>query len=157
MQWLIIDCTSSLCTHPIHSHPAILTTFSDLYIPPRTLPIGLYQLTFTATMNVSSSPSSFVSAYIHITSSAIAANLVPLGTSMITHGHTKPLHFNPGLYSIDYDQLFFNASVSYSLSYSEIIHESHGSFALGLDLCLLLSYLWIIDISSNRRNVVNDR
>jgi predicted phage tail protein len=54
--------------------------------------------------------SSFV--YVQITQSGITANLVQLGTSMITSGYEQDLNFNPGTYSVDPDENFFNASVN---------------------------------------------
>ncbi len=50
--------------------------------------------------------------YIQITPSGITANLVQLGTSMITSGHEKDLTLNPGAYSVDPDENYFNGSVS---------------------------------------------
>jgi len=54
--------------------------------------------------------SSFV--YVQITPSGITANLVQLGTSMITSGYEQDLNFDPGTYSVDPDENSFNASVS---------------------------------------------
>ena len=81
-------------------------------MPSRTLPFGLFELTLTVTMNISSSLTSSKSAYVRITQSGITANLVPLGSSMITSGSGQDLNFNPGLYSVDLDEDHFNASVS---------------------------------------------
>jgi len=54
--------------------------------------------------------SSFV--YVQIIPSDITANLVQLGTSMITSGYEQDLNFDPGTYSVDPDENSFNASVS---------------------------------------------
>jgi len=62
-------------------------------------------------MNIASlSISQSRSIYLLITPSGITANLVPLGTSMITNGIRQDLRFNPGEYSIDLDDDHFNAS-----------------------------------------------
>jgi hypothetical protein len=52
------------------------------------------------------------SVYVQITPSGITANLVQLGTSMITSGHEQDLKFDPGTYSVDPDENVFNSSVS---------------------------------------------
>lgn len=114
MQWSIFNCTSSNCFHSFPLDPSIFTTFNELYIPSRTLPFGMYELQLNATiMVVSSSLSSSTSAYVRITTSGITANLVPLGTSMITSGHSKDLQLNPGLHSMDLDGYSFNATVNF--------------------------------------------
>ena len=56
--------------------------------------------------------SSSVSAYVQITRSGITANLVQLGTSMITRGYDQNLTLDPGSFSVDLDGNVFNASVS---------------------------------------------
>ena len=113
MQWTIKICSSSVClrSFPLDS-PMISTNFADFYIPSRTLPCGLYELTLTVTMNISSSLTSSKSAYVHIIASGVTTNLVPLGAWMITSGSEQDLLFNPGLYSVDLDDDQFNASVS---------------------------------------------
>ena len=77
------------------------TTFSELYVPARKLPLGIYQLTLTVSMSVSSSLRSSASAYVQITPSNITANLIQLGTSMITSGYQQNLKLDPGTYSVD--------------------------------------------------------
>jgi len=52
------------------------------------------------------------SVYVVITASGITANLVQLGTSMITSGHEQNLLLNPGTYSVDPDGYVFNESVN---------------------------------------------
>ena len=110
-QWMIISCPST-CSNIIHFNPSrILTSSSELYIPARTLDFGLYQLKLIVTMINASQLTNSISAYIAITPTGINANLVPLGTSMITSGREKDLILDPGRYSIDPDSSFFNASV----------------------------------------------
>ena len=52
------------------------------------------------------------SIYVQITPSGITANLVQLGTSMITSGYEQDLKLDPGTYSVDADGYIFNKSVS---------------------------------------------
>lgn len=111
MQWSVINCSSSICTNTVSLGSSIATTFNELYVPARTLPFGIYQLRFTVAMMAVPSLSSSMSAFVRITPSGITANLVLLGTSMITSGHEKDLQLNPGLFSVDLDGFSFNASV----------------------------------------------
>ena len=87
--------------------------FSELFIPARTLDFGLYELKITVTMQAVPQLTSSASAFVRINPSGITANLVPLGTSIITSGHQKNLTFDPGAYSVDPDAQAFNASVSH--------------------------------------------
>ncbi|CAF4347331.1 unnamed protein product, partial [Adineta steineri] len=81
-----------------------------LYIPSRTLDYGIYELILTVTMIESLNLKSSSSAYVRITATGITANLVQLGTSMITRGSQQDLQLNPGAYSVDPDQHSFDAS-----------------------------------------------
>jgi hypothetical protein len=90
----------------------IITTFSELYIPSKTLQYGNYELKLTVTMVNFPRVRSSSSVYVRITQSGIVANLIQLGTSMITRGYQQDLIFDPGTYSIDPDENIFNASVS---------------------------------------------
>ena len=63
--------------------------------------LGALQLTMTA-----------ASVYVTITPSTITPNLMPFGTSAITHGRAYDLLLDPGAYSDDPDALTFNATVS---------------------------------------------
>ena len=94
--------------------PSVVSlTTSELFVRSRTLPFGIYRLTLTVTLNVSSNvTTSSKSAFVQINPSGITANLVPLGTSMITLGEEQDLHLNPGLYFVDLDEDQFNASVN---------------------------------------------
>ena len=111
IQWTIYNCTST-CKNPLLVDPSISTTSSDLFIPARTLDFGLYELKITVTMRAAPQLTSSVSTFVRITPSGITANLVPLGTSMITSGHQKNLTLDPGSYSVDPDAQAFNATVS---------------------------------------------
>jgi hypothetical protein len=101
----------SSCVNPIPIDPTILTTFSELYIPAGALPIGIFELRLVVSMMNSSSVASTLSAYVRIEPGGIVANLLQLGTSMITIGDQQDLQLNPGVYSIDLDEDVFNASV----------------------------------------------
>jgi type IV secretory pathway VirB3-like protein len=63
-------------------------------------------------------------AYVRITASGITANLVQLGTSMITHGNQQDLLLDPGSFSIDPDEDSFDPTVN--------IDEFENSFLLFL-------------------------
>ncbi|CAF0834260.1 unnamed protein product [Adineta steineri] len=108
-KWTIKNCTS-ICSFQIQLNSKISTTLSELYIPSRTLDYGIYELTLTVTMIESLDLKSSSSAYVRITATGITANLVQLGTSMITRGSQQDLQLNPGAYSVDPDQDSFDAS-----------------------------------------------
>jgi REJ domain len=109
-QWTVSNCTS-VCLTQIPMSQSVVTTLSELYVPARTLAYGIYELKLTVTMSVSSSLSSSASVYIEIQSSGITANLVQLGTSMITSGYEQDLKLDPGTFSVDPDESVFNGSV----------------------------------------------
>jgi hypothetical protein len=112
-QWTINNCTSNYyCSSQIQIDQTILTTFSELYIPARTLPYGIYELKLTVKMVASLNLTSSSSVYVEIIPSGIIANLVQYGTSMITQGHEQDLTLDPGTFSIDLDGNIFNATVS---------------------------------------------
>ena len=114
IEWTISKCNSS-CLSSFTFDPTIKTTSSELYVPARTLPFGIYELRLIVIMSVSSSLRSSALAYVQITSSGITANLVKLGTSMITSGYQKHLKLDPGTFSVDPDGNAFNGSVSHIL------------------------------------------
>ena len=112
------------------------TTFSELYISAGTLEIGLYELYVAVTMLNDPKWNTWAVAYVQIDPAGITANLVPLGTSIITNEETKDLVLDPGRYSIDPNSQnkIFHTEVS--------IQESTGcliSSSLGVDLPILLS------------------
>ena len=112
IQWTITNCTSASCSLPINLNKKVITTLSELYIPSRNLDYGIYQLTCTVTMTAVPSLKSSSSVFVQITATGITANLVQFGTSMITRGNDQDLFLNPGTFSVDPDEDFFNASVS---------------------------------------------
>ena len=109
-QWTILNCTG-LCSQNTIIDPNIATGFSELYIPSRTLPFGIYQLKLTVTMIAMPQLNTSASAYVELTPSGITANLVMYGTSMITRGYDQNLTLDPGTYSVDLDGSSLNRSV----------------------------------------------
>ena len=129
IQWTISICNST-CSSSFSFDQSVKTTLSELYVPARILPLGIYQLTLTVSMSVSSSLRSSASAYVRITSSGITANLVQLGTSMITSGYQQNLKLDPGTYSVDPDISQFNGSVSHT--FIELSIFNHLILRIGL-------------------------
>jgi hypothetical protein len=112
-KWTINNCTSN-CSSQIQIGQMIITRFSELFIPARTLNYGTYQLILTVTMIAAPHLFSSASAYVKITPSTIIVNLIQFGTSMITRGYQQDLLLDPGTYSVDPDSTTFNASVSFN-------------------------------------------
>ena len=84
-------------------------TSSEIFIPARTLPVGIYALAYVvAAFNVSSS----ITTYFQIIPAEVIINLLPLGTSFVTHNYQADLKLDPGLYSYHLDDQPFNDSVS---------------------------------------------
>ena len=81
-----------------------------MYIPSNTLQYGIYQLELRVTTIDNSSLTSSSSVYVEISPSGVTANLVPLGTSVVTSGDQQDLILNPGNYSKDPDGFEFNSS-----------------------------------------------
>ncbi|CAF3707907.1 unnamed protein product [Adineta steineri] len=109
-KWTIKNCTSTSCSVEIVLSEKVKTTFSELYIPSRTLNYGVYQLTLTVTMIDSPNLKSSSSVYVRITATGITANLVQLGTSMVTRGDQQDLLLDPGTFSVDPDEDTFDAT-----------------------------------------------
>ncbi|CAF1216235.1 unnamed protein product, partial [Adineta ricciae] len=110
IQWTIRSCSSTNCLTPVQLDSSIITTFSELYLPARTLSYGLYQFELRVTMNTSLNLTSTNSAFVTVIASNITANLVQYGTSMITRGRSQDFTLDPGSFSIDPDGNVFNAS-----------------------------------------------
>jgi len=88
----------------------IVTSRSELYIPSNTLQYGIYRLELRVTIEDNPSITSSSSVYVEISPSGVTANLVPLGTSVVTSGDQQNLILNPGNYSKDPDGFEFNSS-----------------------------------------------
>ena len=141
MQWTISNGSNSFIVDS-----SILTSSSELFLPSRTFPFGLYQLTLTMTWNHSSTPTRLSrSISVQINPAGITANLLPLGTSLITRGEEQDLQLNPGLYSVDGDEQQFNAEVNpSSLFFDEWM-------SVGLNVWLFLSNLRGVEFPSYSR------
>ncbi len=113
-KWIIINCTIN-CSKEI-SRDEIKTNYRELYIPSNILPYGIYQLILTVTMTLYPSLTTTKSVFIQISPSGITANLVPLGTSMITIGYQQELKLDPGSHSLNPDGYAFDANVSLKLN-----------------------------------------
>ena len=111
IKWTVRNCTPN-CSSEVQFGSSVVTTRSELFIPGKILPYGIYELQLTVTMTVFSNLTSSAFTYIKINPSNITVNLVPLGTPMITHGDQQNLTLNPGEYSLDPDTTF-NKSVSH--------------------------------------------
>ena len=157
-RWRMYHCSSTICaTSPIIMNSNLITTSNEYFLPARTLPLGLHQIELLVTMTIPSSTSIYQSRsiYLLITPSGINANLVPLGTSMITNGLGQDLNLNPGEYSIDLDDDHFNASVGNDLSCLSPVCLTH--WIQGLDLRVLLSNLRCGLFSERTRPTVDHR
>lgn len=143
-KWTIHNC-SNICSQPIASNQLpIATTYSELFVPSHTLSVGLYELRLTVSMTAAPQFNTTVSAFVKINPSAIIANLITLGTSMINIGYAKDLVLDPGLNSVDPDASSFNSSVSTLII---LLWLSYILLIAGLELRLLLSSIWHIPIS----------
>ncbi|CAF0785258.1 unnamed protein product [Adineta steineri] len=124
-KWTIKNCTSTRCSFEIVLNEKVMTTYSELYIPSRTLAYGVYQLTLTVTMIDSPNLKSSSSVYVRITATGITANLVQLGTSMITRGNQQDLLLDPGTFSVDPDEDTFDAT-KWKYTYYCRIYDSYN-------------------------------
>jgi len=125
-KWTIYTCNPD-CYEPTKVNESVITKNSQLYIRAQTLEYGVYKFELNVKMRDAPAFSSSDFIYVRITQSNITANLVPLGTSVITSGRTKNLTFNPGKYTVD-PAGPFNASVS-KIFYS-FIFETYPMFFL---------------------------
>lgn len=112
-KWKIVSCKSACSDEVSFDQLLVNTSHSDLYIPGRTLPYGIYKLILTTSMADARSLDSSDHVYVEITQSNIVANLVWFGTSMITIDGNQNLTLDPGHFSIDPDEIKFNANVSH--------------------------------------------
>ena len=136
-RWSVKVCDIN-CSRNVDLGSSIVTTSSELYLPALSVAIGTYE--FTYTVIIGSSPSVVISAsvFISIKKSAVVANLVPGGTSMITQASYQDLTLDPGSYSVDVDFTTFNRSVCY-LGRRQRCSNATCLFYLELDLQILLS------------------
>ena len=90
----------------------MMTTTSELYIPSKSLNYGTYELIFTVTMTDAPNVTSSSVVYVQIIPTGVIANLLQMGTSMITRGSQQDLLFDPGTFSIDLDENSFDPTVN---------------------------------------------
>ena len=119
-KWTIKNCTSTSCLSPVSFDQRIITTLSELYISPKTLNYGIYELTLTVTMTDTPHMTSSSKVYIQITRTGVIANLLQMGTSIITRGNQQDLLLDPGTYSVDLDENSFDPSVSVNENWNNI-------------------------------------
>jgi hypothetical protein len=110
IEWTILNC-ATVCAQSMSTNLTIRKTSSELFIPARTLPYGVYELKLTAIVSNASQLPSSASVFVRIVPSGIIANLLEYGTSFVTHGHGQTLTVDPGRYSINPDEYQFNSSV----------------------------------------------
>jgi hypothetical protein len=138
---LTIKNCSSMCSFEMELTANVITTLSELYIPSRSLPYGNYELTLTVTMTDTPILQSSSSAYVTITASGVTANLIQLGTSIITRGNQQDLLLDPGSFSVDPDEDSFDASVS--IVHIDTLKIVFYCFViLAMEVSILLSCLW---------------
>ena len=106
---VLFNCTSQWILKNSSNTILIETGFSELFIPARRLPLGVYKLEFTGCLT------SLI--YIEIIPTNIIPNLVQFGTSMITSGFEQDLKLDPGTYSIDPDEVSFDSKVRFSIDF----------------------------------------
>jgi hypothetical protein len=126
IKWIINICNTSSCFSQAQMDQIVTTTFSELFIPARSLSYGTYELKLTVTMIAIPNLMSSASTYVKIIPSSIQANLVQYGTSMIMKSHQQNLTLDPGKFSIDSDTTTFNASVRWNILYH--IYDLFHSF-----------------------------
>lgn len=121
-EWTIKN-VSSICSYEIPLDPTIIETkSSELYIPLRTLDYGIYELKLTVMINLSSVISSAL-AFVKIILLGITANLIELGTSIVTRSNQQDVKLDPGYYSSDPDRDTFDANVKFlNFSFFSIVY-----------------------------------
>lgn len=112
VQWSIYKCGSSCVEIQVGVISTATTT--ELLIPAKTLPYGLYKFKLTVKMSVALDLAGSAEGYVRVIATGISANLVQFGTSMITHGYEQDLTLDPGRFSSDLDENIFNISVCFS-------------------------------------------
>ena len=161
-RWTIKNCTATSCLSSFSIDRRIITTTSELYIPSKSLNYGTYELQFTVIMSDAPNVTSSSAVYVQITPTGVIANLLQMGTSMITRGSQQDLLLDPGTFSIDLDEDSFDASVSVN-DFSENLFDdifvsnhrngttiiivdcmAHLTFQTSMDYCCQLMILELI-------------
>ena len=157
IQWNAYQCSPIWSNFSLQLPASVITTVSELYLPALTLDYGTYLLTLTVAMAAAPQQISTASVYASITPSTITANLMPFGTSMITHGRGKDLLLDPGTYSVDPDAESFNASVSHSPIRNECKTPRFFNPVVELEIRLLLSNIWHLRFPHSQRFTTHHR
>ena len=113
-QWAISKCLNSSCsmTQPFQSSSSLQLILSQLYIPSKTFPYGLYQIKFTVQMAFLPNIISSVITYVEISLSPIQVKLIEYDSTVIMQKQQQTFILDPGRFSIDPDQTYFNSTVS---------------------------------------------
>lgn len=110
-KWIIKSCTSFNCSSQLSVNESLIkTTQNELYIPSKTLSYGIYEFILIVSINALSQLNVSVSSFIEIISSNIIVNFNEYELTTITYGYEQDLIFNPGKYSINPDEMIFDAS-----------------------------------------------
>ena len=88
-------------------------TLGELFVPSKTLDYGIYQIKLTVKMSVRLELISSAVTFVEIIPSSIQVQLIQFGPSIIVRGQQQTLILDPGTYSIDPDQNYFNSTVSF--------------------------------------------
>lgn len=130
-----IDCNESIfitskwtihrCNRTIE-YPQLLTNKSgELFIPPRTLEFGFYEIKLIVTINNRVDLSTEAKLYLNVIRSNVIVRLIPSEVSLVTHRYGQNLKLDPGSFSIDPDSDSFNANVT-------SFHNENQSFHLSV-------------------------
>ena len=83
----------------------------ELFIPPRMLDYGLYEIKLIVTMNNLTRLSAETKIYLNVVRSAVIVRLIPSAVSSVSHYYRQDLKLDPGAFSIDPDSDTFNTTV----------------------------------------------
>ncbi|CAF4231446.1 unnamed protein product, partial [Rotaria sp. Silwood2] len=125
IQWTIYAC-QPLCSFQIEMDPSVtIMTLSELFLPSRSLHYGLYKIKLTVTMQILPQLTSSEVTYISIIPSPITVNLIRFGSSMISIGRNQTLILDPGSFSLDPDEVIFDANNWNYIYYCRISPQSN--------------------------------
>ncbi|CAF4464255.1 unnamed protein product [Rotaria socialis] len=100
--WTIANCTGG-CSSWKPLPASIVKRSNELLVRARALEYGLYAFNLTVTIVETTPIRKSEITYVMVNPSGITANLIKLGTSMVTHGFQHDLILDPGQYSGDPD------------------------------------------------------
>lgn len=111
MKWTIFTCNLR-CSVQAEVDRPLNITYTELFIPARTLANGLYEIKLTLMVVNSSDLISPASIFVRINPVNVVVNLVQFGVLMITSDRKQDLTLNPGNWSAHPDWNTFNGDVS---------------------------------------------